>query len=83
VISADLPSVAALPATFAASFGDGIAAIVAGAEASRACGEAVQYHIATIKPAETTVATIRPSALRMLTLPYTYKLPEPGEPPGN
>ena len=69
VTSVELASVAALAAALAASFGEGAAATVAGTDAMWACGEAVQYQIATIRLAEATVANIRPSALRMLLFP--------------
>jgi hypothetical protein len=82
VISVELASVAALAVALAASFGEGAAATVAGIEAMRACGEAVQYQIATIRLAETTVATIRPSAPRMLLFSTLKKCRNPERLPG-
>jgi hypothetical protein len=56
------------------SFSEGAAATVAGAaDAIWVRGEEVQNHTAAITAAETTLASIRPNALRMFTLPTHSK----------
>jgi hypothetical protein len=65
-----------LAASFAAAGGNGslcLAAIVLGAVAS-ARGAEVQYQIPAIMTAATTLASIRPNALRIATLPTNATL---------